>query len=368
MSDIMISMRGVTKAFPGASSPAVTNLDIDVRRGDIVCFIGPSGCGKSTSLKMINRLIEPTAGTIEIDGADIAGVDPPTLRRGIGYVIQQVGLFPHRRVGENIAAVPKLLGWDGQKTDRRVEELISTVGLSAEMVGRYPAELSGGQQQRVGVARALAADPPLLLMDEPYSAVDPLVRSRLQDELLELNKKVGKTIVFVTHDIDEALKIADRIAIFNTGGILEQYGSPLEILSSPASDFVRDFVGAERGLKRLSLLTVGDIELSRGPVVELGSDIERARALMADHGVDWVGLCSGDRLLGWVWESDLNDAGVLDAEPRARFDVSVTPASSLRAALDAIVTNATEVAVVNDGPTYLGMLLLADLRRELTGQ
>src|SRR5437660_1292881 len=261
-----IELVGVTKRF-GGGAPAVDNLSLEIPSGEVCVLVGPSGCGKTTTLKMINRLVEPSSGQILVNGRDSRGRSAHELRREIGYVIQQIGLFPHRTVHDNIATVPRLLGWDKGRADRRVNELIDLVGLEREMLGRYPIELSGGQQQRVGVARALAADPPILLMDEPFGAVDPIVRGRLQDLLLELQAQVRKTIVLVTHDIDEAIKLGDRIALLNVGGMLEQYAPPDEMLASPANTFVAGFLGRERGLKRLSLAHVGDISLERGPVV-----------------------------------------------------------------------------------------------------
>jgi osmoprotectant transport system ATP-binding protein len=254
-----IRLARVTKRYEDASAPAVAELDLDIGEGELVALVGPSGCGKTTILKMVNRLIEPSSGQVLLKGVDAATLPVHELRRGIGYVIQQAGLFPHRSVGRNIATVPTLLGWDRARTAARVAELAELVGLDAEMLPRYPSALSGGQQQRVGVARALAADPPVLLMDEPYSAVDPVVRARLQDELLALQRRLHKTILFVTHDIDEAIKLADRVAILNVGGVLEQYGTPEELLRAPASPFVEGFLGRDRALKRLSLLRVSDL-------------------------------------------------------------------------------------------------------------
>ena len=242
------------------------HLDLDLPAGSLTALVGPSGCGKTTTLKMINRLIEPSAGTIELFGRDIRALPVHELRRGIGYVIQQTGLFPHRTIAHNIATVPKLLGWDRNRVRARTDELVDLVGLDPELLDRYPAELSGGQQQRVGVARALAADPPVLLMDEPYSAVDPIVRRRLQDELIALQRRVQKTIVLVTHDIDEAIKLADRIALLNVGAVVEQFGAPADLLRAPANPFVAQFLGNERSLRRLALLRVGDVEL--GPADE----------------------------------------------------------------------------------------------------
>ena len=256
-----IRLESVTKTFPGSSEPAVNDLSITVPEGAITVLVGPSGCGKTTTLKMINRLIEPTAGRVYVRGTEIRDLPKHELRRDIGYVIQQIGLFPHKTVGENIGTVPRLLGWDGDRIAERVEELVDLVSLRPELLDRYPAALSGGQQQRVGVARALAADPPIMLMDEPYSAVDPIVRTHLQDELLDLQQRVHKTIVVVTHDINESIKLGDEIVLLNVGGVLEQLGPPAELLRHPANEFVEDFLGRERGLKRLALLTVRDAPL-----------------------------------------------------------------------------------------------------------
>src|SRR5919204_6101935 len=261
MPDVMISLRKVSKHFYGSGEAAIEELSLEVERGETVVLVGPSGCGKTTTMRMINRLIEPTSGSIDVDGRDVMRQDPVVLRRRIGYVIQSIGLMPHRTVAQNIAMVPKLLDWDDARVEARTGELAEIFDLDRELLPRYPAELSGGQRQRVGVARALAADPPVMLMDEPFAAVDPIVRARLQDQFLEIQDRLKKTIVFVTHDIDEAIKMADRIAILNRGAKVEQYASPEEILRSPASEFVTDFVGAERGLKRLALIPVSGIEV-----------------------------------------------------------------------------------------------------------
>src|SRR2546430_1863452 len=254
-----VEFRGVTKRY--GDNIAVDHLSFAAPAGRICVLIGPSGCGKTTSLRMVNRLIEPTSGQILIDGQDVLEEDPTALRRRIGYVIQQVGLFPHRTIGENVATVPKLLGWPEARTRARVDELLSLIGFDpARMRDRYPAQLSGGERQRVGVARAMAAEPPLMLMDEPFGAVDPIVRERLQNEFLQLQRTQGITVVFVTHDIDEAIKLGDRVAIMRTGRLV-QFAPPAELLAHPADDFVARFVGSDRGLKRLSLLTVGGADL-----------------------------------------------------------------------------------------------------------
>jgi osmoprotectant transport system ATP-binding protein len=257
----MIILEGVEKIYPGSTAPAVSQLDMKIPQGEIVMLIGPSGCGKTTTLKMINRLIEPTAGRILLDGKDVTHVNGDLLRREIGYVIQQGGLFPHFSIADNIGVVPKMLGWDKQRTRERADELLHLVGLEPSTFrDRYPRQLSGGQQQRVGVARALAADPPVMLMDEPFGAIDPITRDRLQDEFLEIQRTVGKTIAFVTHDLQEAVKLGDKIAVFATGK-LEQYSDPETILTRPANDFVSDFVGGGAAVRRLSLLDLSRLEL-----------------------------------------------------------------------------------------------------------
>ncbi|MBO3746395.1 ATP-binding cassette domain-containing protein [Streptosporangiaceae bacterium NEAU-GS5] len=260
----MITFEGVTKRYDDGTV-AVDGLSLEVPDGAITVFVGPSGCGKTTSLRMINRMIDPTEGRILLDGTDVQTIDPPTLRRGIGYVIQQAGLFPHRKIVDNIATVPYLLGWDKKRARARAMELLERVGLDPKLAGRYPYQLSGGQQQRVGVARALAADPPVLLMDEPFSAVDPIVRASLQEELLRLQSDLRKTIVFVTHDIDEAIKLGNTICLLRVGGKLAQLGSPASLLGDPSDDFVREFLGRDRGIRRLSFVPAKRLSLGPAP-------------------------------------------------------------------------------------------------------
>ena len=363
--DTMIRLDNVAKVFAGASQPAVANLSLDVDRGELVVLLGPSGCGKTTTLKMINRLIEPTSGRIEVDGRDVMSVAPHELRRSIGYVIQEVGLFPHRTIAQNMATVPKLLGWDAGRINERVAELTVLVGLDRSMLERYPTELSGGQQQRVGVARALAADPPVLLMDEPFGAVDPIVRGHLQWEFLELQSRLGKTVVFVTHDIDEAILLGSRIAILNVGGVLEQHDTPERILASPANEFVESFIGGERGLRRLALRPIGEAVVSRGPVIDITGTPDEAVRLMEEHGVSWVGLLSGDQLLGWVDASEIDGRPLAALTPR-EFLVSLRSDSSLRSALDAVVTSHARMAVVVDDGIYRGMVDLEAIAEEIT--
>jgi osmoprotectant transport system ATP-binding protein len=363
----MISLRGVTKRFDSAGgSFAVGDLSMDIARGETVVLVGPSGCGKTTTMRMINRLIEPTSGEIFVDGRSVMQQDPVELRRGIGYVIQSIGLMPHRTVAQNIATIPALVGWDEARTRARVEELIDLFELEREFLERYPAELSGGQRQRVGVARALAVDPPVMLMDEPFAAVDPIVRARLQDQFLDIQRRLQKTIVFVTHDIDEAIKMADRIAILNRGATVEQYAPPEEILRVPTNDFVKEFVGAERGLKRLALIKVSDIEVEAGPVVSPDTSTEEARRVIAASPFDWTSVVRDGELLGWVdLESLQGSARVADAKPRP-FSAYVTAGSSLRQALDSIVTSRTQVAVVaTEGQRYLGILTLEHISKEI---
>jgi osmoprotectant transport system ATP-binding protein len=257
-----LALEHVTKRYPGQSTAAISDLSLEVPAGEVCVLVGPSGSGKTTAMRLINRMIEPTSGDIRLGGRSVLERRPDELRREIGYVIQQIGLFPHLSIADNIATVPRLLGWDKARIARRSDELLELVGLDPEeMRDRYPAQLSGGQRQRVGVARALAADPPLMLMDEPFGAIDPINRERLQDEFLRLQAMVRKTVVFVTHDIDEAIKMGDRIAILREGGVLAQYAPPAELLSRPADEFVAQFVGADRGLKRLALTTLRDVDL-----------------------------------------------------------------------------------------------------------
>jgi osmoprotectant transport system ATP-binding protein len=257
-----LEFHNVSKTYAGSTAPAIQDLSFEVPAGDVCVLVGPSGCGKTTAMRLVNRMIEMSGGDILLDGQSVRARRPADLRREIGYAIQQIGLFPHLTIADNIATVPRLLGWSRDRIRARVDELIDLIGLDAEeMRGRYPAQLSGGQRQRVGVARALAADPPLMLMDEPFGAIDPINRERLQNELLRLQARIRKTIVFVTHDIDEAIKMGDRIAVMKVGGVLAQYATPVELLMQPADEFVEDFVGADRALKRLSLTRVRDIDL-----------------------------------------------------------------------------------------------------------
>jgi osmoprotectant transport system ATP-binding protein len=287
-----LELRNVSKRYPGQREPAISGLSFKVPAGQVCVLVGPSGSGKTTALRLINRMIPISDGDILLGGKSVLQREPRELRREIGYVIQQIGLFPHQTVGENIATVPRLLGWEKDRVSARVTELLELIDLDPlQMRGRYPSQLSGGQRQRVGVARALAADPPLMLMDEPFGAIDPINRARLQDEFLRLQAKVRKTVVFVTHDIDEAIKMGDEIAILREGGVLAQYDSPQEILTHPADDFVARFVGADRALKRLGLTTLADLELAppngqraNGESVELSTTVRDALSLLLSNG------------------------------------------------------------------------------------
>jgi len=360
-----VQLVAVSKRFVGSAEAAVERLSMDVSRGSIVALVGPSGCGKTTTLRMINRLIEPTAGSVLVEGRDTRDVDPVALRLGIGYVIQAVGLFPHRRIAENIGVVPKALGWDRGRIASRVSELADLVGLEPEMLDRYPDELSGGQQQRVGVARALAADPPILLMDEPFGAVDPVVRARLQDELLQLQARLHKTIVIVTHDLDEAITLADRVALFDHGGRLAQYAAPDELLHAPAEEFVAEFLGSDRSLRRLGLRTVASLELDRGPVIGVGSPLSTARSILGRDDGGWIGVVDGDRFLGWLSRDAIEGEGAVDAARLEPPAASVSPASTLRAAMDRIMTARTAVAVVEDEGSFRGIVTLDLVRSAL---
>ncbi|GAA5111924.1 ABC transporter ATP-binding protein [Pseudonocardia adelaidensis] len=349
----MIEFRGVTKRFPDGTV-AVDNLDLVVDAGGITVFVGPSGCGKTTSLRMINRMIEPSEGTITVDGRDVSATDAADLRRGIGYVIQQAGLFPHRTILDNIATVPLLLGWSKAKARSRAAELMEIVGLAPEMAGRYPTQLSGGQQQRVGVARALAADPPILLMDEPFSAVDPVVRESLQDELLRLQSELGKTIVFVTHDIDEAIKLGDKVAVLRVGGVLAQYDQPGQILARPVDDFVDNFVGRDRGYRGLGFLSSADIPIGELPTVALGEPLPDDDA--------WVLVVDSDRHpQGWLNGAERNGTTVVDPEHLvpggSLYDIG---SGSLRSALDAALSSPSGRGVAIDAEGRVAGSITAD--------
>ncbi|WP_141577745.1 ABC transporter ATP-binding protein [Actinomadura sp. WMMA1423] len=334
----MITFEGVTKRYPGGTV-ALDDVSLECPTGRITVFVGTSGGGKTTALRTINRMVEPTSGRVLIDGKDVRERKPAELRRGIGYVIQHAGLFPHRTILDNIATVPYLLSWNKKKARARALELMERVGLDPAMGRRYPFQLSGGQQQRVGVARALAADPPIMLMDEPFSAVDPVVRAELQDEFLRLQEELHKTIVFVTHDIDEAIKLGDRIAVFQTGGRLVQIDSPENLLAHPADDFVAGFIGQNRGIRTLSFADTGGLALSDGAIRAAGADAAEAA------GAEWVLVVDDDRRpLGWARPAQaagpLGKARLSPVGPT--FQVG---GDSVRTALDAAVLSPSGLAV-----------------------
>ncbi|GAA1838096.1 ATP-binding cassette domain-containing protein [Pseudonocardia ailaonensis] len=369
-----ITLEKVTKHYPNTKAPAVEAFSMTIPAGKIVVFVGPSGCGKTTTMRMINRMVEPTSGVITIGGQDALSLDADQLRRGIGYAIQQAGLFPHYTVAQNIAIVPGLLKWDRKRIDARVEEMMDLVGLDpGTFAGRLPRQLSGGQQQRVGVARALAADPPVLLMDEPFGAVDPITRGNLQDELLRLQSELGKTIVFVTHDFDEAVKLGDKIAVLGDRSSIQQYDTPDAILANPANDTVAGFVGAGASLKQLTLMRVRDVEFHRDDVMAIG-DHERPAAVaerMASAGRTYaLVLDERRRPQRWVHVRELAGRQSLDGVGKVVGD-SVSPASTLQDALEAILTEGGRAVVTGNRGELLGTIdidtvtsVIANVREE----
>ncbi|EID15379.1 proline/glycine betaine ABC transporter ATPase [Mycolicibacterium phlei RIVM601174] len=364
---VRIVLDHVSKVYPGSQRPAVDDVSLDIPAGEIVVFVGPSGCGKTTMMRMINRLSEPTSGRIMIGDSDALSIRPTELRRSIGYSIQQAGLFPHMTIRQNVGLVPGLLRWDRKRIDARVDELLEMVGLDpGEYADRYPRQLSGGQQQRVGVARALAADPPVLLMDEPFGAVDPITRSTLQDELLRLQAELGKTIVFVTHDFGEAVKLGDRITVLGDQSKVLQYDTPQNILANPADETVAGFVGSGASLRQLGLMRIKDVELRPHPSVRETDSLDDARKVLADSEFDWaVVLDARDRPVSWVRESRLAHAASL-AEVTEPLDV-VSTQSTLEDALEAILAEQHASAVVaGPGSRYAGVVTLDTLIDTIT--
>jgi osmoprotectant transport system ATP-binding protein len=358
-----IRLEGVSKVYADGTV-GVAELDLTMAAGELTVLVGPSGCGKTTTMKMINRIIEPTTGRIVLGGEDVTRADPDRLRRRIGYVIQNVGLFPHQTVRANVATVPRLLGWDRRRTRARVDELLATVGLDPAVHGdRYPAQLSGGQRQRAGVARALAADPGVLLMDEPFSAVDPVVRERLQDEFLRLQESVRKTIVFVTHDIEEAVRLGDRIAVMSSGGHVEQFAPPAELLGSPASPYVADFVGADRGLKRLAVTAIDPADLAQPPRVREDATLaEAARVLGGATGA--LVIDAGGHPRGWLPAARATGAGTVVAAME-HLDPPVPVSATLKTGLSVLLRSDAEVVPVVDGGTVVGVLSAATVHATL---
>ncbi|WP_409234725.1 ABC transporter ATP-binding protein [Streptomyces sp. PA5.6] len=358
----MIRFEHVTKRYADGTT-AVDDLSFEVAEGELVTLVGPSGCGKTTTMKMVNRLIEPSEGRIFVDGDDISGIDPVQLRRRIGYVIQQVGLFPHKTVLENTATVPHLLGVKRGKARERAAELLDLVGLDPAVFGdRYPEQLSGGQRQRVGVARALAADPPVLLMDEPFGAVDPVVREHLQNEFLRLQQAVRKTVLFVTHDIEEAVRLGDRIAVYGEGRI-EQFDTPSTVLGAPANDYVADFVGADRGLKRLSVTPIEEGDLEQPPVVHLDD------ALPKELDARWAVVLDGENNLhGWISAEHARAESGTVREHARRMEAWLPVGASLKQAFATMLQHdAGWIAVIDKDSEgrFLGVLTPARLHEAL---
>ncbi|MER5770390.1 betaine/proline/choline family ABC transporter ATP-binding protein [Streptomyces sp. NPDC001985] len=363
----MIRFEQVSKVYPDGTA-AVDGLSFEVGEGELVTLVGPSGCGKTTTMMMVNRLIEPTSGRILVDGEDIAAVDPVRLRRRIGYVIQQVGLFPHRTVLDNTATVPALIGWKRAKARARAAELLDLVGLDPGTYGpRYPAQLSGGQRQRVGVARALAADPPVLLMDEPFGAVDPVVRERLQNEFLGLQATVRKTVLLVTHDIEEAVRMGDRIAVYGQGHI-EQFDTPAAVLGAPATPYVARFVGADRGLKRLSVTAIERDDLEQPPLARLDEPARAAAARLRAEEARWAVVVgtSGD-LHGWVSAEALSLAGdqATVGDQARRMEAWVPLGAPLKQAFSEMLQHDAGWVAVVDGARFAGVLTPAKLHEAM---
>ncbi len=363
--DPMIRLEGVSKRYPDGTV-AVHELDLEVARGELTVLVGPSGCGKTTTMKMINRLVEPSSGRIFIDGEDVTAVDPVQLRRRIGYVIQQIGLFPHQTIRANVATVPSLEGWDRGKTRARVDELLELVGLDPGTHGdRYPHQLSGGQRQRVGVARALAADPEVLLMDEPFGAVDPIVRMRLQDQFLDIQANLAKTVVFVTHDIEEAVRLGDRVAVFEQGGRLAQFDTPARVLGGPADDFVAEFVGADRGLRRLAVTPIEQVDLERPPVVQVDDTLSDAHLSMDAEDARWAIVLDADHnLRGWIGVEDCGGSATV-GDRAERMEAWVPKDATLKEALATMLQWDAGWVAVLDRDQFLGVLTPATLHEAL---
>ena len=363
MTETLIKLDDVTKTYPGTDVPAVANLNLEINRGEILVLVGPSGCGKSTTLRLINRMIEPSSGRIMFDGDDVTHVNADELRRRMGYVIQQIGLFPHRTIAENISTVPKLLGWDKQRTAERVDELLETVGMEPGIYrDRYPKELSGGQAQRVGVARALGADPEVLLMDEPFGAIDPITRDRLQNEFLRLQDELKKTIVFVTHDIDEAIKMGDRIAILREQSVIAQHDTPEAILAGPADKFVEDFLGSGATLKGLNLLRASEVELDDVTTVRAPTSRHEVMQAIEAASSPWIlYLDESGAPKRWLDRRSLDEVNSIDQAGK-EVRVTVEPEDTLRDALEKMLQSAVGTAcVVDPAGAYRGVVRVETL-------
>ena len=359
----MIKFENVTKIYPGMSSPAVDNLSFTVPTGEICTIVGPSGCGKTTAMKLVNRLIDATDGAIHVlderdEMSNVLEMDPIQLRRSIGYIIQQIGLFPHRTILENIGTVPQLLDWDEARIRNRAEELVTMMNMPVDFLERYPHELSGGQRQRIGVARGMATDPPVMLMDEPFGAVDPINRKILQNEFLRLQQEIKKTILFVTHDIDEAIKMGDKICILNVGGLLEQYDSPANILAYPANEFVEDFVGADRALKRLNLVRVEEVMNSRPPLLQTTQDVEQAVGFMTKKKIRFAYVVDAAQTLkGYVRIKDLKGKTGWVEEYLEPAATSIQLTTNLKDALsEMLVVDYANVCVVDGQNRVRGLI------------
>ncbi|MGC1853303.1 MAG: ABC transporter ATP-binding protein [Solirubrobacterales bacterium] len=362
-----VRFENATKRYPGATEAAVDHLNLEIAAGEVCVLVGPSGCGKTTAMRMVNRMVEPSEGDVKIGGESVRERDPARLRRETGYVIQQVGLFPHRTVAENIAAVPRLLGWSKERTRARTVELLELIGLDPELGERYPAQLSGGQQQRVGVARALAADPLVMLMDEPFGAIDPINRERLQNEFLRLQAEIRKTVLFVTHDIDEAIKMGDRIAVMRKGGRVAQYATPAELLMAPADEFVEDFVGADRALKRLALMRVSDIDLWEAPLAYVGQPTAEVRAKLRGAEVPYPLLVDSERRpQGWLSERDLA-AETVPARPDSPLGPLLELDDVMRDALADLLQGEAQYAAVADHRGQIAGVLSIEIISEFLG-
>ncbi|HSM57486.1 MAG TPA: ABC transporter ATP-binding protein [Candidatus Sulfomarinibacteraceae bacterium] len=363
----MIKLENVTKIYPGSTTPAVQDLTMQVPEGETCVLIGPSGCGKTTTMKMINRLIEPSDGQIYVNGNNVMQQDPVRLRRDIGYVIQQIGLFPHMTIEDNISVVPQLKGWDKNRTSKRIDELLDMVGLEpSQFRKRYPRELSGGQRQRVGVARALAADPPVMLMDEPFGAIDPITRDHLQNEFLRLQRRINKTIVFVTHDIDEAIKMGTLICILAVGGVLQQLDTPTNLLANPVNAFVADFVGADRGLKRLNLVRVGSVMRTDFKAARYDSVAADVVSTMQEEGTDSLLVVDdADRLVGYVTLEAAQEQPTQQVKEIARDVVSVTEeeATMKNAFSEMLSYGVGYLPVIGHNKRLVGIITAGDAQR-----